>query len=90
MAQIVVFINSKVLLDEGEVALRAKVKSISGVFTEGNERRSLSEVFHIKSLFKMLVIWEESKYLSNAKSRSSTQRTNRTEAKKKHKASVTP
>ena len=56
MAQIVVFINSKVLLDEGEVALRAKVKSISGVFTEGNERRSLSEVFHIKSLFKMLVI----------------------------------
>ena len=47
MAQIVLFINAKVLLDEGEVALRAKVKSISGVFTEGNERRSLSELFHI-------------------------------------------
>lgn len=38
------FHNAKVLLDEGEVALRAKVRSIKGLFTEGNERKSLSKV----------------------------------------------
>lgn len=41
------FINVKVLLDEGEVVLRVKVKLISGVFIEGNERRFFSEVFYI-------------------------------------------
>ena len=33
------------LLDEEEVALRAKVRSIRGVLTEGNERKLFSEVF---------------------------------------------
>ena len=35
------------LLDEAEVALRAKVRSINGVLTEGNERKSFSEVLTV-------------------------------------------